>query len=154
MKKLLDIIFKISDLLKNVIGDILQLVEQKSEIAVKAVNEIKDVVEKNDDVFDWVFNKIGDKKGDEVYDVIKDVLPKVAHKIGVVEGFVQQHTTPEAATVALLHHLKEKNKESRVKDWIYLAASLLVAIINKKMPLDLAVMATQKAFRGLFGKDI
>lgn len=154
MKKLLDIIIKVSDILKNVIGDIFELVEKKSIVAVKAVNEVKDVIEKNDDIFDWVFNKVGDKKGDEVYDVIKDTLPKVAHQIGVVEGFIHQHTSPEAATVALLERLKEKNKESRVKDWIYLSASLLVAIINKKMPLDLAVMATQKAFRGLFGKKV
>lgn len=154
MKKLLDLLAKVSDILKNVIGDIFELVEKKSEIAVKAVNEVKDVVEKNDDVFDWVFNKVGDKKGDEVYEVIKDVLPKVAHQIGVVEGFIGEHATPEAATVALLQHLQEKKKEGRVKDWIYLSASLLMAIINKKMPLDLAVMATQKAFRGLFGKKI
>lgn len=154
MKKLLDIIIKVSDILKNVIGDIFELVEKKSIVAVKAVNEVKDVIEKNDDIFDWVFNKVGDKKGDEVYDVIKDTLPKVAHKIGVVEGFIHEYTSPEAATVALLERLKEKNKEGRAKDWIYLSASLLVAIINKKMPLDLAVMATQKAFRGLFGKKI
>lgn len=154
MKKLIELLVKVSDLLKNFIGDLFDLVEDKSEIAVKAVNELKDVVEKNDDIFDWVFNKVGDKKGDEVYDVIKNVLPKVALQIGIIEGFVSKQTSPQAATVALLQNLKEKQKEGRVKDWIYLSASLLVAIVNKKLPLDIAVLATQKAFRSLFGKKI
>ncbi len=152
MKKLLTFINKVSDFLKNVLGDLIDLVEEKAPLAVKVVNEIKEVIEKNDDIFDWVFNKVGNSKGDLVYETIKVHLPRVAYQVGVVEGFVQAHQTPESATVALLEHLKEKKKEGRVKDWIFLAAQILMSIVNKKIPSDIAVIATQKAFIKLFGK--
>lgn len=154
MKKLLMLLSRVSDLLKDWLGDLLEIVDEKSVMAVQAIDKVKEFVEGNDEIIDWWFNKVGGSKGDKIYDVIKVHLPKVAVEIGKVEGFVDENTTPEQASVELLKRLREKKKEGRVKDWIFMGASLLVSIINKKLPIDLAVIATQSAFRRMFGKGI
>lgn len=154
MKKLLELVSKVSDQLKEWLGDLLELVDEKAGQAVKGINVVKTFVESNDDVIDWWFNKVGGSKGDAIYEIIKVHLPKVAKSVGVIDGFVDESTTPEQATIALLTHLKAKQKEGRVKDWIFLAASLLISLINKKLPIDLAVLATQGKFRRMFGKAL
>lgn len=154
MKKLLMLLSKVSDILKDWLGDLLEIVDEKSVWAVKAVDVVKTGIEDNDDVIDWWINKVGGTKGDKLYDLLKEHLPKVAVAVGTVDGYVDKDTTPEQASLDLLLYLKGKQKEGRIKDWIFIAASLLISIINKKLPIDLAVLATQGAFRRMFGKGI
>jgi hypothetical protein len=151
MKKLLD---KVGNFLRGLFSDVVDLIEDKAPLAVKAVQKVKEGIEANEDTIKWITEKTKTQKDDEVFALIKGHLPAVSKELAVIEGLVDADATPEKAMEVYLKYVESKAKGARAKEYIMLASTLLQAIITKKMPLEILVVASQKAFHLLFGKKL
>lgn len=149
MKKLLD---KIGNFLRDLFSDVVELVEKKAPLAVMAVQRIKEAIESNGNTIEWLLSKTETEKDDEIYALIKGHLPAVSKELAVIEGLVPEGASDEEALKAYLGYIESKAKAARAKEYIVLASTILQAIITKKMPLEILIIATQKAYHLIFGK--
>lgn len=149
MKKLLD---KIGNFLRDLFSDVVELVEEKAPLAVKAVQKVKEAIESNGNTIEWILNKTETEKDNEVFALIKGHLPAVSKELAVIEGLVGPEATTAHAMEVYLNYVESKAKAARAKEYIMLASVLLQAIITRKMPLEVLIIATQKAYHLIFGK--
>jgi hypothetical protein len=152
MKSIFRFFGKISNVIRDFLGDLVDIIEAKAPIAVKAVQKIKEGIESNEDTIQWIINKTETEVDDEAFALIKQHLPTVAKELATVEGLVGEGASTEEATAAYLKYIEDKAKAARAKEFIILAAALLQALITKKMPLELLILATQKAYHLIFKK--
>lgn len=138
--------------ISNLFTKVYDLIETKAYLAVIITQKVKLAIEKHNGSIEWILDKTATEKDNEAYEFIKNKLGYVIKEMAVIDGIVSDNLKPELATEAYLQYLAGKTKESRVKYYIMLAARILKAIIGKKVPYDLLVLATQKAYRILFGK--
>lgn len=137
----------------KVVTDIFDLVEEKGPEAVKLAQLIKNKIEKHDREINWITDLTESTKDDKAHAFIKGKLPMVVHELAVIEGLVDKDTSHEVAAKYYAQYIMSKQKEGRAKEWVDLAARILIAIIGKKIPLDIAIMATQRFYRILFAKN-
>ncbi len=138
--------------ISNLFTKAYDLIEIKAPLAVIITQKVKLAIEEHNGSIEWILDQTTTEKDNEAYEFIKNKLGIVIKEIAVIDGIVSDNLKPELATKAYLEHLVGKAKESRVKDYIIMAAKILQAVIGKKIPYDLLVLATQKAYRILFGK--
>jgi len=150
MKKLFN---WITTKLKSVFSDLFELIEDKAPLAVMITNKIKEVIEKHDGKIEWLLDQTATPLDNQVYSFIKSKLPGVIKEIAVVDGLVSDNLQDEMAMKIYFEYLASKQKEGRAKEWILIAAKVLMALFAKKVPFDLAVLATQKAYSILFNKN-
>lgn len=147
MKKLLD---QIGNFLRNLFSDFVEVIEAKAPLVVQAVQKIKEAIESNDDTIEWILNKTSTEKDNEVYALIKGYLPSVSKELAIIEGLITEGASDEEAMKAYLGYIESKAKAARAKEYIILASTLLQAVITKKAPLELLIIATQKAYHLIF----
>lgn len=147
MKKLLD---KIGNFLRDLFSDIIDLIENKAPLAVQAVQKIKEGIESNGNTIEWILNKTETEKDNEIYALIKNHLPIVSKELAIIEGLVEEGASDSEAMAAYLGYIESKAKAARAKEYIILASTLLQAVITKKMPLEVLIIATQKAYHLIF----
>lgn len=147
MKNLLN---KIAEFLRNLLGDIVDVIEKKAPLAVQAVQKIKEGIESNEDTIEFILNKTKTEKDNEVYALIKNHLPTVSKELAIIEGLVPEDADDETAMKIYLEYIEGKAKNARVKEYIILASTILQAIITRKMPIEILVIATQKAYHLIF----
>jgi len=138
--------------ISNLFTKAYDLIEIKAPMAVIITQKVKLAIEEHNGSIEWILDQTATEKDNEAYEFIKNKLGIVIKEIAVIDGIVSDNLKPELATEAYLKYLESKAKESRAKDYIFLAAKILQAVIGKKIPYDLLVLATQKAYRILFGK--
>jgi hypothetical protein len=138
--------------ISNLFTKAYDFIEIKAPLAVIITQKVKLAIEEHNGSIEWILDQTATEKDNEAYEFIKQKLNIVIKEIAVIDGIVSDNLKPELATEAYLKYLANKSKESRIKDYIMLAARILQAIIGKKIPYDLLVLATQKAYRVLFGK--
>jgi len=138
--------------ISNLFTKAYDLIETKAPMAVIITQKVKLAIEEHNGSIEWILDQTATEKDNEAYEFIKNKLGIVIKEIAVIDGIVSDNLKPELATEAYLKYLESKTKESRAKDYIFLAAKILQAVIGKKIPYDLLVLATQKAYRILFGK--
>ena len=138
--------------ISNLFTKAYDLIEIKAPMAVIITQKVKLAIEEHNGSIEWILDQTATEKDNEAYGFIKNKLGIVIKEIAVIDGIVSDNLKPELATKAYLEYLAGKAKESRVKDYIIMAAKILQAVIGKKIPYDLLVLATQKAYRILFGK--
>jgi len=138
--------------ISNLFTNAYDFIEIKAPLAVIITQKVKLAIEEHNGSIEWILDQTATEKDNEAYEFIKQKLNIVIKEIAVIDGIVSDNLKPELATEAYLKYLASKSKESRVKDYIMLAARILQAIIGKKIPYDLLILATQKAYRILFGK--
>ena len=138
--------------ISNLFTKAYDFIEIKAPLAVIITQKVKLAIEEHNGSIEWILDQTATEKDNEAYEFIKQKLNIVIKEIAVIDGIVSDNLKPELATEAYLKYLAGKSKESRVKDYIMLAARILQAIIGKKIPYDLLILATQKAYRILFGK--
>jgi len=138
--------------ISNLFTKAYDLIEIKAPLAVIITQKVKLAIEEHNGSIEWILDQTATEKDNEAYEFIKNKLGIVIKEIAVIDGIVSDNLKPELATKAYLEYLAGKAKESRVKDYIMMAAKILQAVIGKKIPYDLLVLATQKAYRILFGK--
>ena len=138
--------------ISNLFTKAYDFIEIKAPLAVIITQKVKLAIEEHNGSIEWILDQTATEKDNEAYEFIKQKLNIVIKEIAVIDGIVSDNLKPELATEAYLKYLAAKSKESRVKDYIMLAARILQAIIGKKIPYDLLILATQKAYRILFGK--
>lgn len=137
----------------KIVTDIFDLVEEKGPEAVRLSQKVKQAIENHDPKINWLVSLTRTEKDDQAYAFFKVKLPVLVHEIAVVDGLVHPDTSPEVAARVYAEFILNKQKEGRAKEWVNLAAKILIAIIGKKIPTDIAIMATQRFYRKLFGKD-
>jgi hypothetical protein len=138
--------------ISNLFTKAYDLIEIKAPMAVIITQKVKLAIEEHNGSIEWILDQTATEKDNEAYEFIKNKLGIVIKEIAVIDGIVSDNLKPELATKAYLEYLAGKAKESRVKDYIIMAARILQAVIGKKIPYDLLVLSTQKAYRILFGK--
>lgn len=151
MKNLLK---KIGDFLRNLIEDVVDIVEKKAPVAVQVVQKVKVAIEEHGGSIEWILEKTATEQDNEAFIIVKEKLPLVAKELAVIEGLIDEGATTEEAIVAYLDYVSSKTKKARAKEYVILAAMLLQALITKKLPLEILIVATQKAFHLIFGKKI
>lgn len=151
MKNLLK---KIGDFLKNLIEDVVDIVETKSPVAVRIVQRLKEAIEFHQGSIDWVLEKTAIEQDNEAFKIVKEKLPAVAKELAVIEGLVGDSIAPEDALPIYMEYVASKAKKARAKEFVLLAALILQAIITKKLPLEILIVATQKAYHLIFGKVV
>ena len=138
--------------ISNLFTKAYDLIEIKAPLAVIITQKVKLAIEEHNGSIEWILDQTATEKDNEAYEFIKNKLGIVIKEIAVIDGIVSDNLKPELATGAYLKYLESKAKEGRAKDYIFLAAKILQAVIGKKIPYDLLVLSTQKAYRILFGK--
>jgi hypothetical protein len=138
--------------ISNLFTKAYDLIEIKAPLAVIITQKVKLAIEEHNGSIEWILDQTATEKDNEAYEFIKNKLGIVIKEVAVIDGIVSDNLKPELATEAYLKYLESKTKEGRAKDYIFLAAKILQAVIGKKIPYDLLVLATQKAYRILFGK--
>ncbi len=138
--------------ISNLFTKAYDLIEIKAPMAVIITQKVKLAIEEHNGSIEWILDQTATEKDNEAYEFIKNKLGIVIKEIAVIDGIVSDNLKPELATKAYLEYLAGKAKESRVKDYIIMAARILQSVIGKKIPYDLLVLSTQKAYRILFGK--
>tara|TARA_R110000822_G_scaffold57267_3_gene144161 strand:- start:864 stop:1313 length:450 start_codon:yes stop_codon:yes gene_type:complete len=146
------ILKSIGDFLKRVFGDIFDLIELKAPQAVVVVQRFKEGIETYDGDIEAFLDLTNTDKDDKVYEFIKNELPKIAKEIAVIDGLVDGEVSDQEALKIYVAYILSKQKAGRVKDYVYLAAKILGAILGKQLPIDLLIMGTQRAYRILFKK--
>jgi hypothetical protein len=146
------ILKSIGDFLKRVFGDIFDLIELKAPQAVVVVQRFKEGIETYDGDIEAFLDLTNTDKDDKVYEFIKNELPKIAKEIAVIDGLVDGEISDQEALKIYVAYILSKQKAGRVKDYVYLAAKILGAILGKQLPIDLLIMGTQRAYRILFKK--
>ena len=136
----------------KIVTDIFDLVEEKGPEAVKLAQKVKQAIEDHDPKVNWLLTLTENEKDDQTYAFIKVKLPVLIHELTVLDGLVHPDTSPEVAARVYADFILNKQKEGRAKEWVNLAAKILIAILGKKIPMDIAIMATQRFYRKLFGK--
>lgn len=149
--KLKKIMKKLFIWISNLFNKAYDLIEVKAPMAVIITQKVKLAIEEHEGSIEWILNQTATEKDNEAYEFIKLKLNGVIKEIAVIDSIVSDNLKPELATEAYLKYLATKSKESRVKDYILLAAKILQAIIGKKIPYDLLILATQKAYHLIFG---
>lgn len=127
------------------------LIEEKAPLAVRITQMIKTAIEEHDGKIEWLLDQTKTTKDNEVYYFIKDKLGLVIREIAIVDGLVSDNMSAESATKVYFEYIASKAKEGRAKEYIFLAARILQSILGKKVPYDLLILATQKAYHILFG---
>jgi hypothetical protein len=151
MKNLLK---KIGNFLRNLIEDVVDVVEAKAPKAVQVVQKVKEAIEEHGGNIEWVLEKTATEQDDEAFVIIKEKLPIVAKELATIEGLVGNEASTEEALAAYMEYIASKTKAARAKEFVILAAMILQAIITKKLPLEILIIATQKAYHLVFGKAI
>lgn len=141
---------QIGDFLRNLFSDIVDIVETKAPKAVQAVQKIKEGIESNGSTIEWIISKTKTEKDDEIYALIKNHLPTVSKELATIEGLVEEGASDEEAMEAYLGYIESKAKAARAKEYIILASTILQAIITRRMPLEILIIATQKAYHLIF----
>jgi hypothetical protein len=149
MKNLLK---KIGNFLRNVIKESVDIVEQKAPLAVRLVQKIKEAIEHHNGSIEWVLNETATEQDNETFIIIKDKLPLVVKELATIEELVSEEATVEEAIASYMEYIASKTKKSRAKEYILLSAMLLQALITKKLPLEILIVITQKAYHLIFGK--
>ena len=138
--------------ISNLFTKVYDLIEEKAELAVVITQKVKLAIEEHGGKIEWILDQTATEKDNEAYEFIKNKLTLVIKEIAVVDGLVNQKVTPEVATKVYFDYVAGKAKDGRAKEWIFLSASILQAIIGKKVSIDLLILATQKAYHLIFGK--
>lgn len=144
---------RISNVIRDFLGDLVGIVEDKASVAVIAVEKIKEGIESNEETIEWILNKTKTEIDNEAFLLIKQHLPTVAKELALIEGLVGEDASVEEAMEAYLKYIESKVKAARAKEYIILASALLQAIINRKLPLELLILATQKAYHLIFKRN-
>lgn len=147
MKKLIE---QITRIIRNLFGNVFELIEEKAAFAVRITQDLKESLEEHGGKLEWILDKTATQKDNQAYDFVKNKLPKVAKEIAVIDGLVADDTSEEEAYQIYMDYLLSKKKEGRAKEFIFIAAQILGIIIGKPAPIDLLVMFTQKAYRLIF----
>lgn len=151
MKNLLK---RIGDFLRNLIEDVVEVVEAKAPKAVQVVQKVKEAIEEHNGNIEWILEKTATEQDDEAFIIVKEKLPIVAKELAAIEGLVDENATTEEAIAAYMEYIASKTKKARAKEYILLSATLLQALITKKLPLEVLIISTQKAYHLIFGKKI
>jgi hypothetical protein len=138
--------------ISNLFNKTYDLIEEKAPLAVIITQKVKDAIEKHNGSIEWILDQTATEADNKAYEFIQDKLGVVVKEIAVIDGLINERVDPDMAVKIYFDYLASKAKESRAKEWIFLAAKILQAIIGKKIPVDLLILATQKAYRILFGK--
>jgi hypothetical protein len=138
--------------ISNLFNKTYDLIEEKAPLAVIITQKVKDAIEKHNGSIEWILDQTATEADNKAYEFIQDKLGVVVKEIAVIDGLINERVDPDMAVKIYFDYLSSKSKESRAKEWIFLAAKILQAIIGKKIPVDLLILATQKAYRILFGK--
>lgn len=136
----------------SVVSDVFEIVEEKGPEAVQIAQQIKKAIEENDGTIHWITQLTASSKDDQFVAWVKAKLPGIVKEIAMVDGLVTDKVDPEVAARIYGNYILTKTKEGRAKEWADLAARILIAIIGKKVPMDIAIMVTQKFYRILFAK--
>jgi hypothetical protein len=138
--------------ISNLFNKTYDLIEEKAPLAVIITQKVKDAIEKHNGSIEWILDQTATEADNKAYEFIQDKLGIVVKEIAVIDGLINERVDPDMAVKIYFDYLASKAKESRAKEWIFLAAKILQAIIGRKIPVDLLILATQKAYRILFGK--
>jgi len=149
MKKLLQ---WIGNAIRSIVTDIHELIEINAPAAVKLTEKVKEAIEKHNGSIEWILDQTATEQDNKVYEFVQAKLPLILKEIAIIDGLVQSHHTTEEAFRIYSQWILSKQKEGRAKEWANIAAKILIAIVGRKFPTDLAIMATQRAFHILFGK--
>jgi hypothetical protein len=149
MRKLLE---WIGNAIRSIVRDVHEVIELRAPLAVNITEKVKDAIERHDSTIEYLLDRTATEKDNQAYDFIKSNLPALVREIAILDGLASENDSHEKAWAAYSNYILGKKKEGRAKEWANLAAKILLAIINKKFPFELAVMATQKAFHLIFGK--
>lgn len=142
----------IGNAIRSIVTDIHELIELNAPLAVQYTEIIKEAIEKHEGSIEWVLSEVKFKLGEEAYQIAKQKLPKLITELTKIDGLIEGEVEPDVAFKIYSEYILSKLKEGRAKEWVNMAAKILIAIIGRKFPTDLAIMATQKAFHLLFGK--
>jgi len=137
--------------ISNLFTKAYDFIEIKAPLAVIITQKVKLAIEEHNGSIEWILDQTATEKDNEAYEFIRTKLGYVIKEVAVIDGIVSENLKVELATEAYLKYLESKAKEGRAKDYIFLAARILQAIIGKKIPYDLLVLATQKAYHLIFG---
>jgi hypothetical protein len=146
------ILKSIADFIRRVFGDIFDLIELKAPHAVKVTQRFKEALERYDGDIEAFLDLTNTDEDDKVYQFIKDELPKIAKEIAVLDGLIVGEISDQDALKVYIEYILSKQKEGRVKEWVILSANILGAILGKKLPIDVLILGTQRAYRLLFKK--
>jgi hypothetical protein len=138
--------------ISNLFNKTYEIIEEKAPLAVIITQKVKDAIEKHNGSIEWILDQTATEADNKAYEFIQDKLGVVVKEIAVIDGLINERVDPDMAVKIYFDYLASKSKESRTKEWIFLAAKILQAIIGRKIPVDLLILATQKAYRILFGK--
>lgn len=142
----------IGDWIRNTFSNVHDQLEVKGPVAVKAVQKFKESIEEHEGSLQWIVQQTRMDGDDEVLEFVLTKLPSLVKEMAIVDGLASHSDSIDEAWIAYTRYLKSKMKESRVKDWVMLAAQALGMIITRKAPIQVLIIAGQKAFQLLFGK--
>lgn len=127
------------------------IIEEKAPMAVIITQKVKLSIEEHGGSIEWILDQTATEKDNEAYEWIKRNLAHVLTDLAEIDRLVPVGTPVKIGASTYLEYLANKTKDSRVKEYILIAAKILQAIIGKKIPYDLLILATQKAYHLIFG---
>ena len=147
-----EVLKSIGIFIKKFLGSTFDFVEKQAPKAVKVVQVFKSGIEEHGEDIEKILALSESEKDDEVFIFIKNELPKIAKELAIIDGLVDGDIPEKEALQIYASYILSKRKEGRAKEFIFLAAKVLGAILGKQLPIDVLVMVTQKAYRLIFKK--
>lgn len=139
--------------ISNLFNKTFDLIEEKAPLAVIITQKVKEAIEKHNGSIEWILNQTATEADNRAYEFIKNKLGIVAKEIAVIDGLINDRVDPETATKVYFDYIASKSKNARAKEWIFFSAKVLQALLAKKFPDALLVLAAQKAYLMIFGKN-
>lgn len=138
MKK---VIKRIGQFFKKLFSDGFGFLRNNSEIAVKVVNIIKDIVESPlaPIVVDWTKTEVDDA----LLPVVKEKVNEVAIKIGIAHGILQVDADNSDALEKLIDYIRGFNEDLRIDFWLRLSGEFNMALADGKITFAEAVALAQ-----------
>jgi hypothetical protein len=150
MKKLLESIGKF---IREVFSTSASELEQKAPLAVRLTDYIKEGIKANDGTIQWLLDRTASEKDNEAYEFFKNKLPIVGKELAIIDGLADENSSQEDAWNSYIEYIASKTNKAQTKEWIYLSGEILGFIITKKAPIQALIMAAQRAFQLVFGKN-
>jgi hypothetical protein len=144
---------KLFNWISNLFSKTFDMIEEKAPLAVIITQKVKDAIEKHNGSIEWMLDQTATEADNKAYEFVQNKLCIVIKEIAVIDGLINERVDPDMAIKIYFDYLASKSKESRTKEWIILSARILQTLVSKKIPYDLLILATQKAYRILFGKS-
>lgn len=151
MKKKNGIVKKVGRFFGNLFRTTGEFLRKNSEVAVKATQVLKSIVESP--VVDVIVTLTPTGLDNAIAAKLRKVMPEVVTKMALAHNIIEKSTVPSVAIARIVDYLKILKPEARTAFWLQFSAELNHALADGKITFAEAVILAQMAYKELYEKD-